>query len=342
MISPYRFPDDGPIRFRRERDLGDVINASVRFCRETWREWLPALALIAGPLYVIGGALESFAPGWGSVVSASAGLLVAAGAFGYVRLYREGAEAVETADVWDEAKGLFWPTFTFTLCCGGVFLLLMLPVLILAGLAGAGGGVAAAATVGVVGVLVLLAALLVLYPYYLAGQAARLLDEDAFSDAVRRVHGLIREERGFALGTSVVLLFIVGLGTFVIAGMVAGLTFPYALEGSVPLWAGVLTGLASLVVLPFSVFYYVASAFLYESLSARVEGTELGEGIEAIAAATGLGGAGGAARSEPPRPDLAHPEPPRPDDAPADDASPDDGPPGRAGGFRGGGFRAGS
>ena len=330
MIEPYRFPDDGPLRFRRERDLGDVINASVRFCRETWREWLPALVLIAGPLYVVGGALGSEGVGGqalGGFVNGAAGLLVAAGAFGYVRLYRLGAERVETADVWEETKGLFWPTLAFAFGCAGVLLVLLLPVLLLAALAGGAGGVVAAGAVGVVGVLVLLAALVVLYPYYLAGFAARLLDEDSFADAVRRVHRLIREERGFALGTALVLLFITMFASFVVGGTVSAFALSVGgADGSVPLWAGVLTGLASVAVLPFSVFSNVAGAFLYESLGARVDGTEVGEGIEAIARATGLGGA----EPTPAAPPAGRPAP---DEPAADD------PGGGAGGFRGGGFR---
>ena len=331
MIEPYRFPDDGPLRFRRERDLGDVINASVRFCRGTWREWLPALVLIAGPLYVIGGALGSEGVGGqtlGGFVNGAAGLLVSAGSFGYVRLYRGGAERVETADVWEETKGLFWPTLGFAFGCAGVLLVLLVPVLLLAAAAGGVGGVAAAGVVGVVGALAFVALLFVLYPYYLAGFAARLLDEDSFGDAVRRVHRLIREERGFAVGTAVVLLFITAFASFVVGGTVSALAFSAGgADGSIPLWAGVLTGLASVAVLPFAVFSNVAAAFLYESLGARVDGTEVGEGIEAIARAAGLGGA------------EAAPEPPRPAPAPGETDGPADDGPGGAGGFRGGGFR---
>ena len=332
MIEPYRFPDDGEIRFRRERDLGDVINASVRFCRETWRAWLPALAFIAGPLYVLGGALQSMGEGGaalGGIANGVAGLFVAAGAFGYVRLYREGVEGAETADVWDETKGLVWPVVGFGFGTLGALLLLALPVAFVAGVAGAAGGAVAAGAVGVLGGLALVALLVALYPYYLAGLAARLLDEDSFLDAVRRVHGLIREQWGFAIGTALVLLFIVGFGSVVIGGAAGALAFAAGggVEGAVPLWAGVVTGLASLVLVPVSMFSNVASAFLYESLSARAEGTEIGEGIEAIAAATGLGGA---APPEPPRP---APEPPRPGAAESDDR-----PEGGAGGFRGGGF----
>ena len=335
MIDPYRFPDDGEIRFRRERDLGDVINASVRFCRDTWRAWLPALALIAGPLYVIGGAFQSMGTGGevlGGVANGVAGLLVSAGAFGYVRLYRGGAEGAETADVWDETKGLVWPMIAFGFGTVGALLLLALPVALLAGIAGAAGGAVAAGVVGVLGGLAIVLLLVALYPYYLAGLAARLLDEDSFLDAIRRVHRLIREELGFAIGTALVLLFIVGFGSLAIGGVASALALSAGggIGGAIPLWAGVMTGLASLVLVPVAMFSNVASAFLYESLSARVEGTEIGEGIEAIAAATGLGGAETARAPEPPRPapEPSRPEPPRSDDPPE----------GGAGGFRGGGF----
>ena len=336
-VTPYRFPDDGEIRFRRERDLGDVVNASVRFCRETWRAWLPALALIAGPLYVVGGALQGAGlggQGLGSIVNAAAGLLVAAGAFGYVRLYRQGEGGAETADVWDQAKGLFWPVFAFSFGCGLIAGLVVLPVLLLFafGFAAGGVGVGGAFVAGGLALVVIAGVFAVLSPYYIAGLAARTLDEDAFSDALRRVHGLVKEDRGFAVGTSLVLLFVVGFVSVAIGGTV-GAVVAFGTEfGEVTVGGGVLSGLASVVLIPFSVFFYVASAFLYDALVARVEGIEIGEGIEALAQETRLGGA--EAPAAPPRPDAAEPpraELPRPDD---DSAG--------AGGFRGGGFRGGA
>ena len=338
-VTPYHFPDDGAVRFRRERDLGDVINASVRFCRETWRAWLPALALIAGPLYVVGGALQGAGlggQGVGSFVNAAAGFLVAAGTFGYVRLYRTGGADAETAEVWDETKGLLGAVFGFNVGSFLVLLLLLVPVLLLAGVGIAASGVSTASAVvgGGIALVAIAVVVLVLYPYYAAGLACRALDEDAFSDAVRRVHGLIREARGFAVGTALVLLFIVGFVSVVVGGTVGGLVAFGTEFGEVTVLGGVLTGLASVVLIPFSVFYYVASAFLYDALVARVEGTEVGEGIEAIAQETRLGGA--VAPAAPPRPDAAPPRPAPEPTRPDDDAG------GGAGGFRGGGFRGGA
>ena len=335
-MDPYHFPDEGPVAFRQERDLGDVVRAAIEWTRDMAPVWIPALVAIAGPLYLASAVITVVAgvdgAMFGSFLDLGAGLLSSAAIFGILRRYREGAPDVTVGEAWEEAKAWAGPLFVFGLVTAGLAILLIIPF----GLVAAALGIAATSPVAiaVVGLLFLVVGVL-LAPYYALGVVSRVFDEDASLDAYKRAARLIAPHRGFATGT---VFVVYGVMYFVVFAIAAALAAALEVLGSSPLVEAVVSLFSLAALVPATVFGTVASTFLFESLVEREEGTLLDAEIEAIREepapalpeapppAHGPDTRGFAERLR----DGAEPSPAAPSD------SDDEGP--RPGGFRGGGF----
>ena len=342
-MDPYHYPDDGPIAFRREHDLGDVIREAIGWMRETVGVWVPALVAIGGPLYLASALLTTFAgsaAGLSGILDAIAGLLTSAAGFALLRLYRVGVVAPSVGEVWDEAKAWVGPLFSFGLVTVLFAIVALIPFGIVAAIVGA--GTPSAGLIVVLGLLMLILAIATA-PYYALGIVSRVFDEDGAVDAYKRASGLISAHRWLATGTTFVVFAMVYFIILVVAG-----AFGAALVGLGE--SGVLQALGTiltvLVIAPVGLFGSVASTFLFESLVEREEGTLLDAEIAAIR--------DGVEAPEPERPAPAPVVPPR--EAPdtrsfaqrqldAQRARDDETPPDEdrddatdRGGFRGGGF----
>ncbi|GAB5536514.1 MAG: hypothetical protein Rubg2KO_27630 [Rubricoccaceae bacterium] len=348
-MDPYLYPDDGPIRFRRERDLGDVIRAAMVWMREMAGTWVFAVLVIAGPLYVLSAVIsalvdpESPALGLLGLVDGIAGLLMSSILFGIVRLYRIGETELSIGAVWQEAKAWIWPQIGFGFLTAFFGFLLVIPFVIIVALGG-GENISPLLMVGLgLAGLVLLA---FAAPYYALGLASRILDEDSAVDAYKRASGLISAHRWLATGTTLVIF---GVVYFIIAVFGGGIGALLGAFGASPVVIALATVVSTILIVPAGAFSNVASMFLFEALVEREEGTLLDDEIDAIRE-----GAPKTPRQPvvpPPLPDRAILEEPdtrsfaerlrddRQDDELAADTSADqDASSTRPSGFRGGGF----
>jgi len=281
-MDPYHYPDDGPIQFRRERDLGDVIRAAIDWMRETAGIWIPAVAAIAGPLYVISAIVsavvgpESPAFGLLGLVDGVAGLLMSSILFGIIRLYRVGETDVSIGAAWQEAKSWIWPQVGFGFLTAFFIFLLIIPFAIIVAVAG-GENIAPLLMVGLG-----LAALVLLpfaAPYYALGLASRILDEDSAVDAYKRASGLISAHRWLATGTTLVIF---GIVYFIIVVLGGGMGALLGAFGASPVVIALTTVITTILIVPAGAFSNVAAMFLFEALVEREEGTLLDDEIEAI------------------------------------------------------------
>lgn len=281
-MDPYHYPDDGPIRFRRERDLGDVIRAAMMWMREMAGTWVFSVLAIVGPLYLISAIAsalvgpDSPAIGLLGLVDGVAGLLMSSIIFGIVRLYRTGETELSLGVVWQEAKAWIWPQVGFGLLTAFIGFLLAIPFVIIVALAG-GENIAPLMMValGLAGLVLLAFAA----PYYALGLASRILDEDSAVDAYKRASDLISAHRWLATGTTLVIF---GMVYFVIAVFGGGIGGLLGAFGASPVVIALATVVSTLLIVPAGVFSNVASMFLFEALVEREEGTLLDDEIEAI------------------------------------------------------------
>lgn len=281
-MDPYHYPDDGPIAFRQERDLGDVIRVTLQWMREMAGVWIPAIAAIAGPLYLISAIASALVGGNSSaigligLVEGLAGLLMSGAIFGIVRRYRVGEVEASIGDVWEEAKAWVGPLFGFGLVSLLFAVLILIPFSVVIVLAG---GEDAPVGLWIAAALTGLAVAILAAPYYNIGLASRVFDEDGAVDAYRRAASLIRPHRAFATGTVVVVFGMVYFIAIVLAG---GLQEILVAFGASPVVVALGTILSLLAVVPAAVFGSVASVFLFETLVEREEGTLLDAEIAAI------------------------------------------------------------
>ena len=281
-MDPYHYPDDGPIAFRRERDLGDVIRVTIEWMREMAGLWIPAVASIAGPLYLISAVVSSVVPldspvvGLTGIVDGIAGLMMTSVIFGILRLYRVGQTDLTIGGVWAEAKDWIWPQVGFGFLSAFLAFLLLIPFGIIFAVAGA----AAGSPVLLVGLgLAVLVLVCFALPYYVLGLASRIFDEDSAIDGYKRAAGLIGAHRLLATGTTLVIFGIVYFIAAVLGGGVQALLLAFGVS---PVVMAIGTVGAVIVLVPASVFGSVASVFLFETLIEREEGTLLDDEIEAI------------------------------------------------------------
>ena len=278
-MEPYHYPDDGPTAFRREHDLGDVIREAIGWMRETAGVWIPALAAIGGPLYLISallGAFASSASGLSGILDAIAGLLTSAAGFAILRLYRIGVVAPSVGEVWDEAKAWVGPLFLFGLVTVLFAFIALVPFGIVAAVVGT--AAPSGALIVVFGLLVLVLAVAAA-PYYALGIVSRVFDEDGAVDAYKRASSLISPHRGLATGTTFVVFGMVYFVVFVIAGAFGAALVGLGVSGVLQALGTIVT---VLVIAPAGLFGSAASTFLFESLVERQEGTLLDAEIAAI------------------------------------------------------------
>ena len=352
------FPDDGPIRFRKHRDAGSVLNATLAFVRQNARELLTSYLAIVAPIAAASGLASAlflsrsgdllsdpeailndpwsiFGPSY--LVSVVLGVLttvVALSAVGaYVRLYRRGeAGDVSAGVLWDETRELILP-----------MLGLMLAVF---------AGTVVTALVNVVpclGTLAWVALLVWAFPVVSVTVAARVLEAPSLRQAWDRARALVKGSWGFAAGALllsalVVLLFSVAVGVVTgLASVVLG-----AGAGFDPLQAPtqITTGMAVLQtvtgVLSYAIYLvaFLAVYFVHGRLAEELDGAALGDDLGVLEAEIldPMRGAGfaGTDRPAPDRPSSTAPSPPAATPPPpaGGDERPDD----SRGEFRGGGF----
>jgi hypothetical protein len=337
-------PDDaGAIRFRRERDLGDVVNVTFRFLRDNGRELGRGFLVIVGPAALV----AAFAGAWAqaqmerafsvppgpsdpTAVFGSSGyltwlgitlllavltqLLIQSVVLGYVERYRRGeAGTITPARLWEATRAALVRVTTTTL--------------ILVGLLFASAFVW---IVPILGFLLWFAGAVYLVPVVALLYVERVVEGDGFWDGFEATRGLVSGRWAQTFG----LLFVVGLVVFGIAlvlsipSLLVGAVFSFnTLEGGGALRLGALAVSALFGVLVYAAYAVpvAATAFQYFSLVERKEGTGLFREVNALARAP-------AERQEAPGAPAWRPaaEPPAAD-APAADVPAERG-------FRGGGF----
>ena len=284
-MDPYHYPDDGPIAFRREHDLGDVIREAIGWMRETAGVWISALVAISGPLYLVSALLTAFAFDGSAVVLATildviAGLLTSAAGFAILRLYRIGVVAPSIGEVWDESKAWVVPLILFWLVTVLFTLVAMIPFGIVFTIVSVTVGAVLPSTgaIVVMGVLMVVAAIAAM-PYYALGIVSRVFDEDGAFDAYKRAAGLIASHRALATGTTFVVFAMVYFLVLIVAGAFGGMLIGLGESGVLQALGGIVT---VLLISPAGLFGSVASTFLFESLVEREEGTLLDAEIAAI------------------------------------------------------------
>lgn len=349
---PDVFPDDGEIRFRRVRDAGDVLNATLAFLRANARELLTSYVALVAPVALATGvatglyvhqmgdllvdptAIEEdpFAlfgtTYFGIVLFGLLGsALTAAAAAGYVRLYREGRAGEITAGVlWEEARGLLLPFVGLPLVYG---LVLVLSAVI--------------AIVPCLGLLAWAGLIVWSFPYYAVTLATRALEAPTLWDAWQRARVLVKGSWGPTFGALAlagilfyVIVLVVSIPLYVVMAVVG--------INAVAADPSAMFSVMGAVMAPLQVVSYagyllplLAVFFVHGRLAEELDGTGLHGDLDTLAgdlrtttrptpaeAPTDLDGPLG-----PPAGSL-------PADSPPTDA-PDDRPPG---GFRGGGFRS--
>ncbi len=339
------FPDLGAVRFRKLRDVGDVMNATVALLRENWRELLTSYVAVVAPvalatgiatglyMHQMGGLLADpaameddpfavFSPTYFGILlfGALGGALTVAAASAYVKLYREGQAGAITASVlWEEARDLLFPFLGLSIVYG---LVIMLSAVI--------------AIVPCLGILAWFAFVIWSLPYYAVTFAVRALEEDTLAASWQRARELVKGSWLFAGGALLlagllfyVIIMIVSIPLYVmmiLVGINSAATDPSAMFS-----------VMGAVVAPLQVVSYagyliplVALFFVHGRLAEELDGTGLYADLDDLA---GLG-------PEADRPDARDAAAPPAPSAPEADARPsdrEDGP--GTGGFRGGGFR---
>jgi len=343
---PNAFPDLGEIRFRRRRDAGDVLNATVRFLRANLRELLRTYLVVVLPVALASGvAIGLYLAQVGDLFSdpaafeanplglfngtyvgvllfgllGSALTLAAAGA--YVRLYREGRAGTVTAgELWDEAKGLILP-FVGLFLAYAVVMVVSMPI----------------AIVPCLGALAWLALALWLVPRVMVTVAVRTLERPTLIQAWGRSKDLVDGSWRFAFG-ALLLAGVVYYAAILILSIPLSVVMMVAgLNG-----AGEASGMMStlgILYAPLQVLSYagilipvLAAFFVHGRLVEELEGTSLYGDLDALAAEAGT-----APRSTAPGLRSTPTEAPPADAPDGPDAPPPSG--FRGGGFRGGGFR---
>ena len=350
------FPDAGAIRFRKIRDAGSVLNATLAFIRRNARELLGSYLAIVGPLAVAAGIASVLfvarnqsvfsdpeaiiddptlflGPAYLSslVLSLLTFVVAQAAAGGYVRLYRQGlAGTVTPAVLWDETRSLIAPVLGVSLLACAGFL-----------------GAALVNVIPCLGQIAFLALVVWASPIVSVAFVSRVLDTDSAGAAWSRARALVDDSWGFAFGALFLAALVLLLVSFVISvigmafGSVLGLGFaldPADLAQSMSVGMAVIQTLTSVLTYAVYLVPFLAAYFVHGRLAEELDGTGLAQDLDSL---EGLSearfDAGGYDRpaSTRPAPDEPAPDGPAPD-TPASDEPPSDTP----GGFRGGGFGA--
>ena len=196
---PDAFPDRGAVRFRRQRDAGDVLNATLGLIRANARELARSYLAVVVPaalatgiatgLYMIqvgdvflnpdpDDPLAVFNATYLGVIvfGLLASAVTAAAVGGYVRAYRRGETGALTGgELWEASKELVLPYLGGFLAVGAV-LFLSVPILI----------------VPCLGALAWLAFFVWLVPYVSVAYAARALEAPTLRAAWSRSRELVK------------------------------------------------------------------------------------------------------------------------------------------------------
>ena len=366
---PELLPDAGAIRFRKHRDAGSVLNATLAFVRENARELLTSyLALVAPVALASGLAIALYFRQFGDVFAdpealvrgdvqmsgvSYLGVLVfgmlgtalaqAAGA-GYVRLYRQGeAGSITAGRLWEASRGLLLPFLGLPVVFAVVVML-----------------AAVISIVPCLGALAWVGFVVWLLPYYAVTLAVRALDEDSLVAAWTRARTLVKGSWAFAAGAlllAFLVVMVVSFGVMMVFSAVMGVAMAGSMTGDpaqTMTWMGAV--MAPLQVVSYALYavMVVAMFFVHGRLAEELDGSALGDQLDDLDGLSGFDAPTGSASAEaqPARSPFAAAPPPLASTPPAGSAGPTDGAPpadtppsdeqGGAGrsGFRGGGFDA--
>jgi len=353
LSGPTSSDDLGDIRFRRERDVGDIINVTFRFLRDNLREIAVGMLYIVGPIALLASVLSFlvqsqmqssmfdttnivdnpfeiyasiFTPAYLGymLLLVIVQILVSAVVLGYVSLYREGhAGEITPSLLWAEASHMIWPIIALSLLVG-VFVVLSVVVWI----------------VPCLGALAWLAALVYLFPSLSMATVSRVLDVDSAMGALKRPYELVKGQWGMSFGTmAIAMIAFIAIATLLsVPGAIVSFGSAMgSLSGDDPgsgsrLLLAIGSLLGTLTYLGYTI-PLVAGAFLYFNLIERKEGVGLFADIDLIDSAMAVveesDDLGLRHSSSPQRSEAS--------DAESRDDSLRDGS-FRTGGFRGGGF----
>lgn len=341
LYQPESSDDLGAIRFRRERDVGDIINTTFRFIRDNLRELALGMLYIVGPIALLSTVLSFLVQSqmqasmfdltnmsnnpleiYASIVTPAyvgylflllvVQILVSAVVLGYVSLYREGhAGEITPGILWAEASHMLWPIIALSLLVV-LFVILSLVIWI----------------VPCLGAPAWLGAWVYLFPSLSMATVSRALDQDSAMAAIKRPYELVKGQWGMSFGTMAiaVIVFMVIAMLLSIPGAIVGFASAMGtLEGDNPGGASsVLLAIGSVLSTLTYLGYtipLVAGAFLYFNLIERKEGAGLFADIDLIDSESSV-------RREA-------------DDHSLRDRRMPEAEPGESSGFRGGGFRGG-
>ncbi|MCH7638010.1 MAG: hypothetical protein IH855_00885 [Bacteroidetes bacterium] len=349
LNDPASSDDLGEIRFRRQRDVGDIINVTFRFLRDNLREIAVGMLYIVGPVALLAAVLSFFVQSqmqasmfdftniennpfeiYSSIFTPAyfgyilllmvVLILVTSVVLGYISLYREGrAGEIAPSLLWAEASHMIGPIIALFLLVG-LFATLSFVVWI----------------VPCLGAIAWLAAVVYLFPSLSMATVSRVLDEDSAMGALKRPYQLVKGQWGMSFGTmAIAVIAFMAIATLLsVPGAVVGFGSAMgSLTGDDPGGGSrVLLAIGSLLSTLTYLGYtipLVAGAFLYFNLIERKEGAGLFADIDLIDSAPTV-------VEEPDDLELRGPSPPGPDPGARDSGFRDGG--FRHGGFRGGGF----
>src|SRR5690606_20910616 len=273
-------PDDaGAIRFRRVRDLGDVVNVTFRFLRENARELGRGLLVIVGPVALLAALLTTWAqlqmetalaepydPTDPAALFGSdayvAGLAVAvlvvlvmqvliqSVVLGYVERYRRGeAGALPPPALWEATKEAFAPIFGTLLYTIALLFVVLFAVSLVT---------AVAPPVGVVAVLALMGLAVYLFPILTLLYVERVAEGDGFWEGLAATRDCVRGYWWQTFGLLFVVMLVV-FGVMVVLS-IPGLLVQAAFGFSTPDGGGSASVVALAVASLFGVLVYGAYA----------------------------------------------------------------------------------
>ena len=351
---PELFPDAGPIRFRKHRDAGSVLNATLVFVRENARELLTSYLAIVAPIAAAAGLASVltlsrvgnvfsdpeailddpfavFGPTYfvGVALGVLTSVVAQAAAGGYVRLYRRGeAGGITPGVLWEEARDLILPLLGLTLAVAAGFILTAL-----------------VNVVPCLGSLAWLGFLIWVFPTVSVTVAVRVLEAPSLGEAWARARTLVKGSWAFAAGAlllAVLVLVLLSVAVGVLTGLVgillgAGVGFD-ALEAPVQVTTAgaVLQTVAQVLSYVLYLVPFLAVYFVHGRLVEELDGAALDDDLDTLAGFDAPPPAAAPPLTSTPPAAGDAPRRDRPDDAPRD--SDPGGTPG--GGFRGGGFDA--
>ena len=294
------YPDAGAIRFRKHRDAGSVLNATLVFIRENARELITSYLAIVAPIAAAAGLasilfvsragdvfsdpqailddpLSVFGPTYfvSVVLGALTTVVALAAAGGYVRLYRRGeAGSITPSVLWDEARDLILPLLGLTLAVAGAFI-----------------GSVLVNVVPCLGTLAWAAFLVWVFPTVSVMVAARVLETSSVRGAWDRARSLVKGSWGFAAGALLLawlVAFLLSMAVGVVgllAGSVLGVGVGFdAFEAPAGVTTATAVLQAVLQVVSYTIYLvpFLAVYLVHGRLAEELDGTTVDDDLDVL------------------------------------------------------------